>query len=212
MRYVFHAALLLCGSLTQAAPFELQFVDVDGRPVAGTVVTLRSTDPSRAAANPLQAMMDQLDLQFVPHVLVVPRGSSVSFRNSDKVSHQVYSFSPAKRFELPLYRGDPREPQVFDRDGVVTLGCNIHDQMRAYVYVIEGQYYGRTDAQGRWTASDVAPGEYTATIWHPRSRTQGPVLEQKIVVGTAGAPHVLRAMAKLKLRSESQVPANWDAY
>lgn len=212
MRYVFHAALLLCGSLTQAAPFELQFVDVDGRPVAGTVVTLRSTDPSRAAASPLQAMMDQLDLQFVPHVLVVPRGSSVSFRNSDKVSHQVYSFSPAKRFELPLYRGDPREPQVFDRDGVVTLGCNIHDQMRAYVYVIEGQYYGRTDAQGRWTASDVAPGEYTATIWHPRSRTQGPVLEQRIVVGTAGAPHVLRATARLKLRSESQVPANWDAY
>lgn len=212
MRYVFHAALLLCGSLAQAAPFDMQFVDVDGRPVAGAVVTLRSTDPSRAAAGSLQAMMDQLDLQFVPHVLVVPRGSSVSFRNSDSVSHQVYSFSPAKRFELPLYRGDPREPQVFDRGGVVTLGCNIHDQMRAYVYVIEGQYYGRTDARGRWKEPDVVPGEYTVTIWHPRSRTQGPVLEKEVVVGAGGAPHLLRATAKLKLRSESQVPANWDAY
>ena len=212
MRYVFHAALLLCGSLAQAAQFDMQFVDVDGRPVAGTVVTLRSTDASRSASSPVEAMMDQLDMQFVPHVLVVPRGSAVSFRNSDSVSHQVYSFSPAKRFELPLYRGDPRAPQVFDRGGVVTLGCNIHDQMRAYVYVVEGQYYGRTDAQGRWSQPDVVPGEYTISIWHPRSRTSGPVLEQKLVVGAGAARHALRATAKLKLRSESQVPANWDAY
>ena len=212
MRYVFHAALLLCGTVVQAAPFDMQFVDVDGRPVAGTVVALRSTDPARAASTPVAAMMDQLDLQFVPHVLVVPRGSSVSFRNSDKVGHQVYSFSPAKRFELPLYRGEPREPQVFGVSGVVTLGCNIHDQMRAYVYVIDGQHHGRTDAQGRWSETDVVPGEYVLSIWHPRSRTSGPVLEQKILVGTGTARHVLRAATGLKLRSESQVPANWDAY
>jgi plastocyanin len=212
MRYVFHVALLLCSGTSVAAPFEMKFLDVDGRPVADTVVTLRSTDASRAPARPVERVMDQLELQFVPHVLVVPRGSSVAFRNSDSVSHQVYSFSPARRFKLPLYRGEPYPPQVFDRGGVVTLGCNIHDQMRAHVYVVEGQYYGRTDKQGVWSVADVEPGEYAISIWHPLSRSQGPVLERKLQVGAADPPHLLRATAKLNLRSASQVPANWDVY
>jgi plastocyanin len=212
MRYVFHVALLLCSGTCVAGPFELKFLDVDGRPVAGTVVTLRSIDASRAPARAVESVMDQLELQFVPHVLVVPRGSSVSFRNSDSVSHQVYSFSPARRFKLPLYRGEPYPPEVFGRGGVVTLGCNIHDQMRALVYVVEGQYYGRTDEQGVWSVADVEPGEYTVSIWHPRSRSQGPVLEQKLRVSAADPPHLLRATARLNLRSTSQVPANWDVY
>jgi plastocyanin len=212
MRYVFHAALLLCASQVLAAPFDMQFVDVDGRPVAGTVVTLRSTDSTRAPARPIEAAMDQLDLQFVPHVLVVPRGSSVAFRNSDSVSHQVYSFSPAKRFKLPLYRGEPYAPETFGVGGIVTLGCNIHDQMRAYVHVVDGQYFGRTDARGKWSEPDVVPGEYTLLIWHPLSRAQGPVLEQKLNIAASGAQLALRATAKLNLRPQSQVPANWDAY
>lgn len=211
MRYLFHMLLVLCGASALAAPLELQFVGVDGRPVAGAVVTLRSSDASRPAARPVAGRIDQVDLEFVPHVLVVPVGSSITFPNRDKVSHQVYSFSPAKRFQLPLYRGTP-EPQSFERAGVVTLGCNIHDQMRAYVYVVDAQYFGRTDADGRWSAADVEPGQYEIEIWHPRSRVQKPVLEQRVMVGADGASLQLRAAAPLKLRSESQVPANWDAY
>jgi plastocyanin len=213
MRFAFHVVLLqLLAGTALAAPFDLQFMDVDGRPVAGAVVTLRSSDLARPPAKAIAGVIDQLQLQFVPHVLVVPRGSTVAFPNSDTVSHQIYSFSPAKRFKLPLYRGKPHEPQMFDLGGVVTLGCNIHDQMRAYVYVIEGQYYGRTDANGRWSAGDVQPGQYQATIWHPLSRTPGPVLEQPVMVGAAPAPMLLRATRKLSLRSTSQVPANWNAY
>jgi plastocyanin len=211
MRYLFHMLLALCGASALAAPLELQFVGVDGRPVAGTVVTLRSSDASRPAARPVAGRIDQVDLEFVPHVLVVPVGSSITFPNRDKVSHQVYSFSPAKRFQLPLYRGTP-EPQSFERAGVVTLGCNIHDQMRAYVYVVDAQYFGRTGADGRWVAPEVEPGQYEIEIWHPRSRVQQPVLEQRVMVGADGASLQLRAAAPLKLRSESQVPANWDAY
>jgi plastocyanin len=196
----------------QAAPFAMQFVDVDGRPVAGTVVTLRSTDPARGPARATAGVIDQLRLQFVPHVLVVPRGSTVSFPNSDTVSHQIYSFSPVKRFKLPLYRGVAHQPQLFDRSGIVTLGCNIHDQMRAYVFVVDGQHYGRTDAQGRWSAPDVEPGKYQITIWHPLARSSAPVLEQELDIAAATAPVLLRATAKLNLRSPSQVPANWDAY
>jgi plastocyanin len=212
MRYVFHAVLMLCCGTALAGPFEMQFVGVDGKAIPGTVVTLRSTDPSRPLARPSPAVMDQVKLAFVPHVLVVPRGSPVTFPNSDSVSHQVYSFSAAKRFKLPLYHGTPYPPVLFDSGGIVTLGCNIHDQMRAYVFVVEAQYYGRTDAQGRWSAGDVQPGDYQLTIHHPLSRTPQPVLEQRVTVAADDARVTLRAAAPLKLRSGSQVPANWDAY
>ena len=212
MRYVFHAALLVISQVAWAGPVELQIVGVDGRAMAGTVVTLRSTDIARPVARAAAARIDQVNLQFVPHVLVVPTGSPITFPNSDSVSHQVYSFSPAKRFQLPLYQGKAYAPEVFGREGIVTLGCNIHDQMRAYVYVVEAQYYGRADHHGHWSVPNVEPGEYTLTIWHPLSRGQDPVLEQKVTIRADGAPLKLQAAMPLKLRSESKVPANWDVY
>lgn len=190
----------------------MQFVGPDGKGLAGVVVALRSVDAARPLARPAPAVMDQVDRQFAPHVLVIPVGSTVSFPNSDSVKHQVYSFSPAKRFQLPLYAGKPYKPEVFDRAGVVTLGCNIHDQMRAYVYVVEAQYYGRADHDGAWSASGVEPGEYQLSIWHPLSRSQKPVLEQRVSVKAEGTRLVLRAAMPLDLRKESQVPANWDVY
>ncbi len=211
MRFVFHTLLALCPAAVLAAPLQIQFLAVDGKPVNAAVVTLRSVDASRPLARPVSGTIGQDDLAFIPHVLVVPVGSAVSFPNNDKVSHQVYSFSPARSFKLPLYRGTP-PPVTFDRPGVVTLGCNIHDQMRAYVFVVEAQYFGRTDAQGRWSAPDVEPGQYQLEIWHPLSRVQRAVVEQRGTAGPASAQLVIRAAAPLKLRSESQVPANWDAY
>jgi plastocyanin len=187
-------------------------VGVDGKAVPGTVVTLRSKDAARPLANPSAFVMDQVDLQFVPHVLVVPVGSQVVFPNSDSVSHQVYSFSPTKKFQLPLYRGKPYPPVTFDREGVVTLGCNIHDQMRASVFVVEGQYFGRTNDSGIWTEKDVQPGDYEVTIWHPLSRSLKPVLQQALHVDASVPKVTLRASAALQLRAGSQVPANWDAY
>jgi hypothetical protein len=164
-------------------------------------------------AKPVAAVLDQIDRQFAPQVLVIPRGSKVSFPNSDTVAHQVYSISPARRFELPLYSGKAAVPQeIFDREGVVSVGCNIHDQMRAYIYVVDAQYFGRADKDGRWSLPNIEPGEYQLTIWHPRARAPAPVLEQRVTVGADGAQLKLRAAAPLKLRSESQLPSNWDLY
>jgi plastocyanin len=211
MRHVFHTLLLLWAMAATAAPFELQYVGEDGKPYGGVVVSLRSTNAARPLAAPLKAEMDQVKRQFAPHVLVIPVGSAVSFPNSDTVAHQVYSFSPARRFELPLYSGKPPAPVVFGQPGIVTLGCNIHDQMRAYVYVVEAQYFGRADHDGRWKSQDVEPGEYQLTIWHPLSRKPEPVLEQRVTI-KVDTKLTLRADKKLSLRSESQVPANWDVY
>jgi hypothetical protein len=212
MRLVFTTLLTLAMPAALAAPLQLSFVGVDGRGIGGTVVTLRSTDMSRPVARPTAGVLDQVNRQFVPRVLVIPVGSQLVFPNSDSVNHQVYSFSPAKKFQLPLYRGKPYPPVLFDRQGVVTLGCNIHDQMRAYVYVVEAQYFGRTDTGGNWSVTDVEPGEYRIEILHPLSRVQRPVLEQVVTVPAGGMKLVLRAAMPLKLRSESQQPSNWDIY
>jgi plastocyanin len=218
-RAAFHAgamALLLplfC-AVTPAAPLELRLLALDGKPIAGAVVVLRATRPDRAAPAPIKAVMDQQQRAFVPHVLIVPVGSSVTFPNSDSVSHQVYSFSPAKKFQLPLYRGSPNPPVGFDRAGVVTIGCNIHDAMRAYIFVVDGQYYGRTSGTGQLDIPAVEPGEYAVEAWHPLAREMRPFLEGSVMVaaGTEKQSATLKAAGPLRLRAESTVPANWDAY
>jgi plastocyanin len=113
------------------------------------------------------AVMDQKNRMFIPHVLTVQTGTSVRFPNSDDIRHHVYSFSPAKPFQLPLYKGTPAKPLLFDKAGVVTLGCNIHDQMSAYIIVVDTPYFDQTAANGRVTLRDVEAGRYTLHVWYP---------------------------------------------
>jgi plastocyanin len=212
LRPVFHALLAILAPSALAAPLELRLVGVDGRGIGGTVVALRSMDASRPLARPIDASIDQVDRQFKPQVLVIPKGTRVSFPNSDSVSHQVYSFSPVKRFQLPLYRGTIHPPVEFERAGTATLGCNIHDHMRAYVFVVEAQHYGRTDPGGIWRVADAEPGEYQVQIWHPLSRDNRPLVDQRITVASTSTTLTLRNPLPLRLRPESQIPPGWDAY
>jgi len=113
------------------------------------------------------AVMDQKNRAFVPHVLPIQTGTSVRFPNSDDIRHQVYSFSPAKTFQLPLYTGTPANPIVFDKPGVATLGCNIHDRMTAYIVVVDTPYFAVTEKGGKATLKDVSGGRYVIHVWHP---------------------------------------------
>src|SRR3974390_1516478 len=128
------ALLLLLAAVRSAscATLVVSVATPDGHALAGAVVTLRPLDGAGRHAAPVHAVMDQVNRSFEPDLLVIPVGSTVEFPNSDSVNHQTYSFSPAKRFQPPLYRGKPYPPVHFDQPGVVTLGCNIHDQMLAY--------------------------------------------------------------------------------
>jgi hypothetical protein len=157
--------------------------------------------------------MDQIDRAFVPDLLVIPTGSTVAFPNSDSVSHQIYSFSAAKRFQLPLYRGKPYPPVLFDQAGVVTLGCNIHDSMLAYVVVTDAPFFGRTNTTGSWTV-EVPEGGYQVSIWHPRLRDADPgVLQGEISVsGTDGATLTLHLTKQLKPAPLEGRPHSWDVY
>ena len=148
-----------------AARLEVRVTGPDG-PVAGAVVSLHG-DALALPGGPRSAVIDQVRVQFAPRVSVVETGASVSFPNSDDVLHHVYSFSPAKRFELPLYSGRPSSPVVFDQPGVVVLGCNIHDQMIAYVVVLDTPVHAVTGADGV-VALEAPAGEYALQVWHER--------------------------------------------
>jgi plastocyanin len=151
-----------------AADISVMVVDRDGRGVAEVVVAAMP-----AAANPIPpasrrpAVMDQRNREFVPRVLVVGVGSSVEFPNNDTVSHQVYSFSAAKRFQLPLYKGESHPPVTFDKPGLVVLGCNIHDAMVGYIYVSDAPYFETTAASGTATLKDLPAGDYRIIVWGP---------------------------------------------
>jgi plastocyanin len=148
-----------------AASLHAELVDARGQPLAGAVLTLRG--PLGAEAEPASALMDQQAKQFVPNVLAVRSGTRVAFPNSDNIRHHVYSFSPAKHFELRLYQGTPSEPVLFDKPGAVVLGCNIHDWMVGYVYVTDDPWFAVSDAQGRVQLDSVPVGSYAVSLWHP---------------------------------------------
>lgn len=203
------AALACLATLpAAAATLEVKALQRNGRALSGAVVTLEAQSPPLAPAAPVGAVMDQIDLAFAPDVLVVPVRSTVRFPNSDAVSHQVYSFSPARNFQLPLYRGKPYPPVSFDKPGIVTLGCNIHDRMLAYIVVTDAPYFGRTDAQGSWTSAGIPAGRYKVRIWHPLLGE--PAREQWMDVAREHEVVELRLTRALRPAPLSGRPHSWD--
>ena len=201
---------MLAGAPAPAATLVVTVQAPDGHALPGAVVTARPLDAPAHKPVPVQAVMDQINRAFVPDLLVIPVGSTVTFPNSDSVSHQIYSFSRAKRFQLPLYHGTPYPPVHFDQAGVVTLGCNIHDEMLAYLLVTEAPYYGRTDASGTWSA-EVPRGRYQISIWHPRVRDEAADLERELTVrDTDRAELTIRLAKALQPAPRTDRPHSWD--
>lgn len=172
-----------CVDGATATAVRVQVRDTQGAPVADAVVSLLPLDRAAPPVHAAQATMDQRNLSFVPQVLVVQTGTEVRFPNSDNVRHHVYSFSPAKRFELKLYAGNHTSSVLFDRPGVVTLGCNIHDWMLGYVVVVDTPWFAKTGADG--TATVEAPaGHYTLKLWHPRQDANTPSVSEPVTLGS----------------------------
>jgi len=169
MRLVIVLAIILTVSASLLGA-TIDAVVLDGRSgvhdaVVYAVPEGRPVPPPRRAA-----VMEQKNRAFIPHVLAVQTGTAVRFPNLDDVQHHVYSFSPAKTFQLPLYKGSPPNPVIFDKAGVVTLGCNIHDQMSAVIVVVDTPYFEKTAANGRASLHDLEPGRYTVRAWAPEMR------------------------------------------
>jgi plastocyanin len=160
----------LCSSGLLAAELQVVLQDADGKPLSDAVVWV-SPGPAVASnvTTPVTALMDQQKRAFVPYVLAVQRGTKVTFPNSDPINHHVYSFSPAKRFELRLHhRGEAAQEVLFDQAGLVTLGCNVHDWMLGFILVLDSPWFSQTDASGR-ARLQYAPGSgQQLNLWHPQ--------------------------------------------
>jgi plastocyanin len=174
-----------------------------GQPVADAVVVAMPNDTSvLALARPRAEELQQIDKEFVPKVKPIYVGSTVAFPNKDSVRHHVYSFSPAKRFELPLYAGVPSQPVLFDKAGVVVLGCNIHDWMIGYVYVSDSPWFARTDADGRAEIAELPARGYTVRVWHPQQEGTEEATRQPLEVAAGRRAQVAFVVA---LRPEVRV-------
>jgi plastocyanin len=183
-----------------AARIQALVVDQKGQPVADAVVVAVPLAGQRPALRPRQAVVDQIDKTFVPHVLPVVEGTPVLFPNKDDIRHHLYSFSTAKTFELPLYEGTPAEPIVFERAGVVVLGCNIHDFMRGYIFVSSSPYFATSGADGRAEVADLPAGGYEVTAWHPREKNAASGQRVETATETAVLDFRLELKPDLKLR------------
>lgn len=172
-----------------AQALQVDVVDHQGRVVPDAVVSIESAVAQRAVQPMAVQQIVQKHKAFSPAVLPVTRGTPVIFPNEDTVRHHVYSFSTAKRFELKLYVGTPAEPVVFDRPGVVVLGCNIHDDMVAWVVVLDTPWFAMTDVRGRAALHGMPAGDYTVRVWHARLPANGVTATQ--AVRWSGAPQTL---------------------
>ncbi len=157
---------------TATADLSLKIEDQNGKPVEDAVIWV----PKIGKPTPTTATICQKQRQFSPMVTVIPVGTLVRFPNRDTVQHHIYSFSPVKSFDIPLYSGESAPPITFDLPGVITIGCNIHDWMSAYIIVLDTTAFAQTKADGVAIIRGVQPG-VTVQVWHPQLR--GKIVEAK---------------------------------
>jgi plastocyanin len=157
-----------------------------GDAAADTVIVFDPLDSAPAAGHNA-AIIDQINKRFVPRVTVVRTGTAITFPNSDHIRHQVYSFSPAKTFTLKLYAGSPKTAVVFDQAGLVVLGCNIHDNMVAFVGVVDSPYFAKTTDSGTATL-DLPVGRYRLRTWHPNAVGAGASREVTVPAAPLSIP------------------------
>lgn len=190
-------ALALAGAISPlaAAPLSVRVVDAAGRPVRDAVITLNPSSGARAPRAAGRYVVSQKNLKFQPFLTIVPVGAEVSFPNLDPTKHHVYSFSPAKRFELKLFARDQSRAVRFDKPGVVALGCNIHDAMSAFIFVTNSAWTARTNAQGMAVFSDAPNAAGRAIVWHPYLRSPGGTMQQAIAAGQRNASFSIRLRA-----------------
>lgn len=123
------------------------------------------------------AIMDQRGLRFEPHVLAIQAGTTVEFPNSDPISHNIFSISPAKRFNVGLYPHGSTRRMTFDQPGVVELLCDIHLEMSAYIVVLRNQYFSQTGPDGSYRISGVPSGRHLVRLWNEKLGAQERIVQ-----------------------------------
>jgi plastocyanin len=145
-------------------------------------------------------ILDQNNLTFLPHILVIPKGSTVSFPNNDKVDHNVFSLSRTRKFNFGSYKPGESQNVTFDKAGIVELRCDLHSEMISYILVMKSNYFALTDKKGDFTmdVSGLASGKYFLKTWHEKLKNSKMAIElpdvsaKKLTIQLKrGAPGVL---------------------
>lgn len=171
--------------LTQASDLTVEVLDTNGNALENAVVY--AEPENKPSVTQAAAVIEQRGKQFNPLVSVVQTGSEITFPNFDSVRHHVYSFSPAKTFELKLYSGVPASPIKFDIPGTVVLGCNIHDFMLAFIHVVDTPYFAKTNQMGKAVLKSLPNGNYTLKAWHYALANEKDIVEKPIVMNAPQA-------------------------
>jgi plastocyanin len=187
-----------------------QVLGADGKPVANAVVFVQEPAAMQPAAASQPAIMDQFNKTFVPETLPIAVGTQVRFPNRDQIRHHVYSFSRPKRFELPLYKGEDAPPVLFDKPGVVKIGCNIHDWMSAVILVLPNDRFAVTKEDGTFSLPGLDAGTYMIAAWHTQSRDKTEDIAQRVEVA-GNDPQVNFKLSLAPARSRPATRgARWD--
>jgi plastocyanin len=192
MRRLAFLLVLLAGPIAaRAADLTVEVRNTAGKPVPDAVATVYPEQGGRTGPVRFDWPMEmvQQNLQFHPFVLIVPAGAVVAFPNRDDVRHHVYSFSLAHPFELKLYGRDVTRTVRFDHPGAIALGCNIHDNMIAFIKVVDTPYSAKSGADGAVTVRGVPAGQAVVHIWHPYMRAPGNEIVRTLVLPRSGAAH-----------------------
>lgn len=155
---------------------------VVGAELASVVVYFEPDEKPKTLPASDPYVMTTKNKAFAPRVLAVPRGAVVSFPNEDPILHNVFSLSPANKFDLGLYRKGPGKTAKFDTPGLVRVFCNVHHAMVAYVLVLDTPYFTRPDEQGRFVLRGPNPGGGTLYAWHERAEAWS----QRVTVPASG--------------------------
>jgi plastocyanin len=172
-------------------------VDDKGNPVKDAIVFMTAIGAESPPARARTGVMNQHDKEFVPYVLPIEIGTTVEFPNKDNLKHHVYSFSEPKKFELPLYSGQAPRSILFNKPGVIVLGCNIHDWMLAFILVLQTPYFATTDSRGTLQIDGLPVGNYEARVWHPLMRQESDQTTQRLALSPS-EPANLRFVIALK--------------
>lgn len=187
MRLNFHtqhavlAFLCFISAPVNAAELSVSVADISGAPIINAVVYAEPVGKPVTKLNS-QVAIEQKNKTFIPLVTVVQTGTNINFPNRDLVRHHVYSFSPAKTFELKLYSGVPANPVLFDMPGTVVLGCNIHDTMLAYIHIVDTPYFAKTDHTGKAKLNELPAGQYIVKVWHYATVKENMITEQATAI------------------------------
>lgn len=186
MKLTFIPLALAACSLTLSGTLFAASIDIDVRDTHGNALVdaavYAEPVPGATPARSKTAEIEQRNRKFMPLMTVIQVGSEIAFPNNDTVRHHVYSFSPAKPFELKLYSGTPGSTVLFDKPGTVVIGCNIHDRMVAYIQVVNTPYFGKTNDAGKVRIADLPVGKYKLKAWHPQVLAGATMPESEITI------------------------------